>query len=302
MDAESPLVVICVVRLHRANDAQFVDDVAHVRKKIADRGAALAARAESPLRRLEIALEVPELPLPIVDRDRFAVIANEPRLRVERVDVRDAAGHVQKDHAFGPRLKVRSLGGQGIVRQSRPRRRGWPADRQEFRPARSTQNRRPAVGTAPDATIRFRDRPSAFLPSVDKQKFVARKEGPAKAAQDIRSRSPTETPPRPAHADSPRGTRGSFLLWHGRSDGRAFSKCTRQSPCFVRRCGDQPGRQKRHDCACTNGSFIRNRDCVGTVVESRWAVLTLPSGPSNSPRKGCRRIARHQIDAAVVGS
>ena len=53
--------------------------------------------------------------------------------------------------------------------------------------------------------------------------------------------------------------------------------------------------------ACTNGSFRKNRACVGTVVVARSAVVALGSAPSKKRRNGCRLIAlRHEIHAAPV--
>ena len=48
MHPERTLVVVRVVRLHRADHAEVIDDTANVREEIADFDAALAARLELP--------------------------------------------------------------------------------------------------------------------------------------------------------------------------------------------------------------------------------------------------------------
>ena len=113
VNAECPLVVICVIRFHRANHANVIGDIAHMRKEIADLRAAFTAGAKGPLRRLEIAFEIAAFSLPIVDRNRFAMVGEEPGFRIERVDVRNAAGHVNEDDPLGPRAKCGSLGASG---------------------------------------------------------------------------------------------------------------------------------------------------------------------------------------------
>ena len=48
----------------------------------------------------------------MVERDLLAVIGEELRLGIERIDVRNAAAHEQKDHRLGLGRKMRLLGGQ----------------------------------------------------------------------------------------------------------------------------------------------------------------------------------------------
>ena len=97
MNAERGLEVIAVVVLHGADDAQVVNALTDVRQKIADLGAGLPVRPEVPLGSREI----------LASRRRFSVIRDEFRLGIERIDVRDAAAHVQKDHSLGSGRKVR---------------------------------------------------------------------------------------------------------------------------------------------------------------------------------------------------
>ena len=96
--------VIAVVVLHGADDAQVVNALTDVRQKIADLGAGLPVRPEVPLGSREI----------LASRRRFSVIRDEFRLGIERIDVRDAAAHVQKDHSLGSGRKVRRLGRERI--------------------------------------------------------------------------------------------------------------------------------------------------------------------------------------------
>ena len=84
-----------------------------LRKQIADLGAVLAARLEFPLRFLEEALELAELALPVIDRDRLAGVGEQLRLGIEGIDVRDAAGHVQEDDALRPGAKCGGSGASG---------------------------------------------------------------------------------------------------------------------------------------------------------------------------------------------
>ena len=114
MHAKRAFVMVRVVRLHRTDHAQIVDDSAHVREQIADLDAALAARLELPVGFLEIAFDLAELALPVVHGDLLSVIGEQLGLRIERIHVRHAAGHVKEDHALGSRLVMRLFRRQRI--------------------------------------------------------------------------------------------------------------------------------------------------------------------------------------------
>ena len=114
MHAECGFVVVRVVRLHRPQHADVVDARANVRKQFADFDARATVWGELPLRLFEIAGEVAELALPVIDGDRVAVIGEQPRLGIERLDVRHAAGHVEKDDRAGTGGEMGLVGGEGI--------------------------------------------------------------------------------------------------------------------------------------------------------------------------------------------
>src|SRR6266568_2417586 len=86
-----------------------------VRKELAHFDAAPAMLFEFP-RRLhqpaDVSLREGERSL---ERKRLAVIPNQPRLGVERIDARWAAVHEEKDHALGLWLEMGSLRSEGIV-------------------------------------------------------------------------------------------------------------------------------------------------------------------------------------------
>ena len=81
---------------HGTNDGHIVDVTGHFRKQIADRYAALTVVFELP-RAGERVTDVVELSGFDPAGEWFAVHSFEGWFRVERVDLRDAAIHVQKD-------------------------------------------------------------------------------------------------------------------------------------------------------------------------------------------------------------
>ena len=109
--AERSVVVVRVARVHRSNQGDVVGHPGHVREEFADFRARFAAFLELPLRLLEEELLVarPIARLRMIEGDLLAVIGGELRLRVETIDVRDAAAHEQEDDALGLTGKVRRL-------------------------------------------------------------------------------------------------------------------------------------------------------------------------------------------------
>ena len=102
-------------RRHRANDRELVGDGPDVRKQRADRNAALPVTRELPRARQDVAILVEHRPLGL-ERHRFARLGRQPRLRVERVDVREAAGHVAEDDILHLRREVGRFRGERPVR------------------------------------------------------------------------------------------------------------------------------------------------------------------------------------------
>ncbi|MCE9608640.1 MAG: hypothetical protein K8R23_00270 [Chthoniobacter sp.] len=92
VDAERGLEVVVVVAAHGAHEADVVHALADVREEIADLGAAGPAGFEVPERREEN--------VGAFVRSALAAVGLEPRLWVERVHVRHAAGHEEEDHAL----------------------------------------------------------------------------------------------------------------------------------------------------------------------------------------------------------
>ena len=83
-----------------------------------DVDSALAAALELPIGLLEIADELTELSLPVVDRHRLAVIGEQLGLVVERIDVRRAAGGEHENHVLGLCPVMAGARRQGIERGS----------------------------------------------------------------------------------------------------------------------------------------------------------------------------------------
>ena len=84
-------------------------------KQVADRDAALAVVAELP-RAAEHVSHVVELRRMRLDLDRLPMLAVEPRLGVERVDLRRPAVHEQEDDARGLCREVRRPCRQRVAR------------------------------------------------------------------------------------------------------------------------------------------------------------------------------------------
>ena len=121
MHLQGRLVVVGMIGLQRADNAQIIDAFRDVREQARDLDAASAVRLEGPVRLLEEARVVAGPPLPFVDGDGLAVVAEQGRLGVEGVDVRNAARHEEEDDVLGARREVRRLRRQQITRPERKR-------------------------------------------------------------------------------------------------------------------------------------------------------------------------------------
>ena len=110
MEAQRRFEMIAVVAAHRADDAQVIGTVGHVREQIADHQPALAARAELPQRALD------ELAGPAL----LSSLGKELRLVIKRIDVRDPAAHVQENDALRPGREMRRMRREGVVRRAAP--------------------------------------------------------------------------------------------------------------------------------------------------------------------------------------
>ena len=98
-------------RGHRADDGQLVGDAAGVREERADRDAAAAVAGELPRAGPDVAVLVEHRPLGL-ERHRLAGLGRQPRLRVERVDVRHPARHEAEDDVLDAGREVGRLGGE----------------------------------------------------------------------------------------------------------------------------------------------------------------------------------------------
>jgi hypothetical protein len=105
------------VGVHRANHADVVDAVPHVREDLADFDPALAPLPKRE-RRLERGARA-TLGLQ-VQRHRLAVHPRQFGLGVERVDLRGPAIQEDVDDPLGPGLKLRCLGQERIDRAIGP--------------------------------------------------------------------------------------------------------------------------------------------------------------------------------------
>ncbi len=103
--------VLRKIRCHRADDRHVVDAAADIGEQIAYRNTALAVLPERP-RAIEHHADVVELRGSDRHLDRLTMLALQTRLGVERIDLRRSAVHEQKDHARGPRAKMRRTLGQ----------------------------------------------------------------------------------------------------------------------------------------------------------------------------------------------
>ena len=102
---------------HRADDRQFIDDRAHVRKQFAHRDAALAVGLKLPRARQHRADVVELRGVDLEERVRIlAGMVLERRLWIEAVDLRHAAVHVEEDHARRPARMVQARQDTGRAR------------------------------------------------------------------------------------------------------------------------------------------------------------------------------------------
>ena len=109
--SQGTLIVIAVIRVHRADHRQFVGHPTHMRKQITDHRPGPATWPEPPVGSLQIGMEGSRLALPVVHRDGLAVFGVQVRLVVERFDVRNAPRHIQEYHPPGARGEVIALRG-----------------------------------------------------------------------------------------------------------------------------------------------------------------------------------------------
>src|SRR5579862_851774 len=107
------------VRVRRTDHANVVDALRRLREKFRDFDAAFPVflkRKRRLERRARLAFR-----LRIVERQRFAVILRQHRLRVERIDMRRPAVHEQMNHALGLRRQRRALRRHRIPAANSPR-------------------------------------------------------------------------------------------------------------------------------------------------------------------------------------
>ena len=105
---------------HRADDRQFIDDRAHVRKQIAHRDAALPVWLKLPRARQHPADVVELRGIDLEERVRvLAGMLLERGLRIEAVNLRHAAIHIEKDHARRPAWMVQARQNTGRGRPGR---------------------------------------------------------------------------------------------------------------------------------------------------------------------------------------
>ena len=119
--------VVVVGRVHRADDGDVVDTPAQVRPPVADLNAALPARFEADLERVDPGLllvddvirdllahvlDVGRVEDGLVRRlgDRLAGVLVQLGLGVKALEMTDPAAHHQPDHSFGPGLASERAG------------------------------------------------------------------------------------------------------------------------------------------------------------------------------------------------
>ncbi len=113
--------VLREIRDHRSHDGEVVHARADAREQVADGDAAFAVAAELP-RTLEHVADVVELSRVGLDLDRLAVLAIEPGLGVEGIELGGTAVHEEKDDALRLGREMRGSGrervfpGVGLVR------------------------------------------------------------------------------------------------------------------------------------------------------------------------------------------
>ena len=115
MCGQRGFVVPVAVADHGIDHADVIDNLAKMRKEIAHRHPALSVGAEVPVRPNQVAIKGTRLVQPATGRHRLAVIFDQLRLVIKRVDMRHAAGRIQKDDSIGPWRKVRLLRRQRIT-------------------------------------------------------------------------------------------------------------------------------------------------------------------------------------------
>src|SRR5207249_2470258 len=106
MQLQQRSAVIHGIADHRSNHAKIVDARRDVGKQLAHLDAASAMSFEFPWRfhqPADVSLREGKWTL---ERKRLAVIPDQPRLGIERIDARRAAVHEEKDHALGLWLEV----------------------------------------------------------------------------------------------------------------------------------------------------------------------------------------------------
>ena len=119
------------VGVQAADHAQFVGHARQMRKQLADRQARLAVTREAERRRHQgEVVDAPQMD----GRDAFAVVDRQAGLRIERVDMRKAAGEKDEDELLGPRRVVRPPGCQRMSALQLGRQRERT---RKLRPARS---------------------------------------------------------------------------------------------------------------------------------------------------------------------
>ena len=122
----------------RADDAQVVDALGHVRKQLAHPHARSGRTGANFQRRSQQVAGLGRNHARLGERQRLAVVALEQRLVVERIDLRRPAVHEQEDHPLGlARAKCGGRTASGFAGRSSPAR-AFLA--QQARPARKRPN------------------------------------------------------------------------------------------------------------------------------------------------------------------
>ena len=102
MHEKVSLRMLAELRRHAADHTDLIRDRRHVREQLAHWHAAMAMAMKRPVRRLHGAVVV-KLRFLHLAGHRLARVFLQQRLWIERVDVRNSAAHVAKDHAAGLR-------------------------------------------------------------------------------------------------------------------------------------------------------------------------------------------------------
>jgi hypothetical protein len=110
---EGRAAVVDVVGDHRADDADVVDARRGLGQEFAYRRAGLAVLGKLP-RRGEDVPGLHTLEFGRLERQRLAVVLEQPRLRVEEIDMRWTAGHVEKDDTLCLGRMMRRTNGKGL--------------------------------------------------------------------------------------------------------------------------------------------------------------------------------------------